>query len=105
MFFYLRVPPSVLVTKREPTPGYSDAYSVGTPKWAFGEKHGQKHRSTTLSPLVRRVFLVNKRTIFFFWGVGDLDAPYRGGHGTLGLVKGISPLISCPLNLSMLVAG
>ena len=53
------------ITKREPTPGYCDANSVGTTKWAFGRKHGQKNRKTTLSPLVR-LFLVKKRTVFFF---------------------------------------
>ena len=26
---------SMLVAKWEPIPGYYDAYSVGTPKWAF----------------------------------------------------------------------
>ena len=57
----------MLVTKREPTHGYNDAYSVGTPNWACWVKSGQKNRKTTVSPMVRRVFLVNKRTIFFFW--------------------------------------
>ena len=66
----------MLVTKREPTPGYCHAYSVGTPKWAFCGKYGLRDCKTKISPMVRRVFLVNKRTIFFF-GVGDLDAPYR----------------------------
>ena len=42
-------------------------------------KHGQKNRKTTLSPLVGRVFLVNKRTIFFFGWVGAFDAPHREG--------------------------
>ena len=52
-------------TEREPTPGYNDAYSVGA-TWG---KQGQKNRKTTLSPLVGRVFLVNKRTTFFLWGL------------------------------------
>ena len=46
----------MLVTKREPTPGYNDAFSVGTPKWAFWEKTGQKHRKTTISPLGETCF-------------------------------------------------
>ena len=54
------------VAKREPIPCYHDAYSVGTPWWAFRGNYGQKERKTTLSPLVRRVLLVNKRTNFFF---------------------------------------
>ena len=57
----------VLVTKREPTPGYRDAYSMGTLKWAFRMKYGLWYGKTSLSPLVGRLFLVNKRTIFFFW--------------------------------------
>ena len=57
---------SMLVAEREPTSGYSVAYSVGTPKWALWEKHGQKKRKTTLSPLVTRVFPVSKRTFFFY---------------------------------------
>ena len=48
------------VTKRQPTPGYNDAYSVGTPKCAFWVKSGQKHRNTLLSPLFRRVFWLTK---------------------------------------------
>ena len=56
-----------LVTKREHTPGYCDAYSVGTPNFLW--KHGQRNRKTTLSPLVGRVFLVNKRTISFWGGL------------------------------------
>ena len=38
------------VTKREPTLGYNDVHSVGTPKWAFWEKNGQKNCKSTLSP-------------------------------------------------------
>ena len=55
------------VTKREPTPGYDGAYSVGTPKWALLEKSGQNLCKTTISPLCKRVFLVNKRTLSC-WG-------------------------------------
>ena len=69
MVHYFRVLLSIPVAKREPTPGYYDAYSVGTPKWAFLEESGQKNRKTTLSPLFRRVLLVNKRTLFFLWGL------------------------------------
>ena len=56
MVYFCCILLSMLVTKREPAPGCNDAHSGGT----------QKNRKTTLSPLVRRVFLVNKRTIFFF---------------------------------------
>ena len=42
MVFYFGVLLSMLVTKREPTLGYEDAYSVGTPEWAFGGNNGQK---------------------------------------------------------------
>ena len=52
----------MLGTKREPTPGYSDAYSVDTLKWAFWKKN----RKTTLSPLFGRVFWL--RGLFSFSG-------------------------------------
>ena len=60
----------MLVAKRDPTPCYHDAYSVGTPKWAFW--------GATLSPLFRRVFS-GKQNSFPFWGAGGVDAPYREG--------------------------
>ena len=76
----------MLVTKREPTPGYNDAHLVGTSNWAFWKNSGQKHRKTTISPLVRRLFLVSKRTVYFFgcWWYGCSKS---GGLGTLVLVK------------------
>ena len=63
VFFSLLL--DMLVAKREPTPCYHDAYSVGTPKWTIGEKGWQKHGETTVSPFVGRFFLVSKRTITF----------------------------------------
>ena len=36
--YFISVLLGMLVTEREPTPGYNDAYSVGTPKWAFWRK-------------------------------------------------------------------
>ena len=45
----------MLVAMREPTPCYHDAYSVGIPKRACGEKSGQNHCKTTVSP-VKNVF-------------------------------------------------
>ena len=67
------------VAKPEPTPCYYGAFSVGTPRWACSGKSGQKHRKTSISPLIRRLFLVGKRTVYFFWGVGGVDAAYREG--------------------------
>ena len=49
------------------TPCYHDAYSVGIPKRACGGKSGQNHCKTTVSPRGNRVFLVSKRTLYFFW--------------------------------------
>ena len=57
----------MLVAMREPTPCYRDAYSVGIPKGAYGGKSGQNHCKTTVSPLIHSVFLVSKRTLYFFW--------------------------------------
>ena len=59
----------MLVAKREPTPCYRDAYLVGIPKGAYGGKSGQNYCKTTVSPLSKSVFLVSKRTLFFFWGM------------------------------------
>ena len=53
----------MLVAMREPTPCYHDAYSVGIPEGAYGEKSGQSHYNTTVSPLIN--FLVSKRTLYF----------------------------------------
>ena len=60
---------NMLVAKREPTPCYHDAYLVGIPKGAYGEKSGQSHCKTTVSPRGKCVFLVSKRTLYFFWVV------------------------------------
>ena len=59
----------MLVAMREPTPCYHDAYSVGIPKGACGGKGRQNHCKTTVSPLLKCVFLVSKRTLYFFWEV------------------------------------
>ena len=93
------------VAKWVPTPCCNDAYLVGTPKWAFGEKGWQKHHETTFSPRFGRFFLVSKRTFLFFWRVICLDAAYWEGPGILGLALVILFLVSYPLNLLMLVAG
>ena len=58
------LPLGILVAKREPTPCYHDAYSVGTPNRAFREKGWQIHCKTMISPFFGRFFLVSKRTIF-----------------------------------------
>ena len=57
----------MLVAKREPAPCYRNAYSVGIPKGAYGVKSGQIYRKTTVSTRGKCVFLVSKRTLYFFW--------------------------------------
>ena len=57
----------MLVAMREPTPCHHDAYAVGIPKGAYGGKSGQIQHKTTVSPLFNCVFLVSKRTLYFFW--------------------------------------
>ena len=69
MVFLLDLLLDMLVAKREPAPCYHDAYSVGIPKGAYGGKSGQIHFKTTVSPRDKCVFLVSKRTLYFFWGV------------------------------------
>ena len=68
MVFVFRLLLDMLVAKWEPAPCYRDAYLVGIPKGAYGRKSGQSHCKTTVSPRGNRVFLVSKRTLFFFWG-------------------------------------
>ena len=73
-----------------------------------GQVWGNTGRKTVrphFLPWLDVFFLVNKPDHFLFWGAGDMDAPRREGLDILVLVGGISPLISCPLSLSMLVAG
>ena len=61
---------NMLVAKREPAPCYHDAYSVGILKGhGWGGKSGQNHCKTTVSPRGKCVFLVSKRTLYFFWVV------------------------------------
>ena len=100
--FYFPFFLDMLVAEREPTPCYHDAFSVGTPKWALWEKSGQKHRETTISPLMRRLFLVSKRTVNFFW-VLVVWMLHIGRAPVLG--KSTSHLASFRLSLSTLVGG
>ena len=92
------------VAKWVPTSCYNDAYSVGTPKWAFWEKGWQRYHETTFSPFFGRFFLVSKRTFYFFWGL-YVGCYILGGPGILGLALAILSLVSYPLNLLMFVAG
>ena len=85
----------MLVAKWVPTPCYNDAYSVGTPKWALWRKNWLKYCKTMIPPFLGRFFLVSKRTFFFFWGSYQVDASHWA----------ILRLVSCLLNLSILVAG
>ena len=77
----------MLVAKWVPTPCYRDAYSVGTPNWAFWEKGWQKYYETMISPLFGRFFLVSKRT-FFSEGF-SVGCYILGGPGILGLALAI----------------
>ena len=63
---FFSIPLGMLVAKWVPTPCCNDAYSVGTPKWAFMGKGWQKHHETTFSPrIIGRFFLVSKRDLLF----------------------------------------
>ena len=72
----------MLVAEWEPTPCYRDAYSVGTPKWAYWGKGWQKHFQTTFSPSCGRFFLVSKGTIFSFGKCYCMDVPYCEGQAS-----------------------
>ena len=65
---------SMRVAKWEPTPCYRDAFSVGTPNWAFREKGWQKHFQTMFSLL--GTFLFGKqKNIFLLWVCYFMDVP------------------------------
>ena len=63
------------------TAGYASSYEGAPPhatmmhiRWVFlkghmGGRAGQNHCKTTVSPLIQSVFLVSKRTLYFFWGL------------------------------------
>ena len=102
MVFKLFLLLDMLVAKWEPTPCYRDAYSVGIPKGACGEKSGQMHK-TTVSPVANVFFLVSKRTLFSGrWWYGCFILV---GQGILGLTGGLSFLVNCLSNLPILVGG
>ncbi len=103
MVFMLFLLLDMQVAKWEPTPCYRDAYSVGIPKGACGEKSGQMHYKTTSSPRGNCVFLVSKRTLYFFWEV--VVWMLHIGRASLGLTGGLSFLVNCLLNLPILVGG
>ena len=88
----------MLVAKREPTPCYRDAHSAGTPKWSYWVKRRQIHWKTTFSPLYGRLFLVSKRTNFFFGRVVvwmlHIGRARHPGPGTRFFT-----LVSCRLSL------
>ena len=55
MIYFWRLLLNMQVTKREPTPGYHDAYLVGIPKGACGERYGLTYCQTKFSsPSTRR---------------------------------------------------
>ena len=94
----------MVVAKREPAPCYHDAYSVGIPKGACGEKCGQIHCKTTVSPRGKCVLLVSKRTLYFSgrWWYGCFTLV---GLGILGLLGGLSFLVNCLSSSPILVGG
>ena len=104
MIVVFSIPLGMLAAKWVPTPCCNDAYSVGIPKWALWEKGWLKHCKTMVSPFLGRFFLVSKRT-FYFSGRLYGGCFISGGPGILGLALVIFILVSCLLNLSMLVAG
>ena len=64
--FFFSIPLGMLVAKREPTPCYHDAYSVGTPNWASWVKGWQKHFKTMVSPFLGRFFFGKQKNYFLF---------------------------------------
>ena len=78
-----------------PTPCYNDAYLVGTPKWAFLEKDWLKHCKTMISPFIGRLFLVSKRTFYFWWVIRWMLHIGRARH------PGPGPRVFMPGQLSI----
>ena len=74
----------MLVAKWVPTPCYNDAYSVGTPKWAFWGKGWQRYHETTFSSLFWTI-LLGKQKDFLFSGGLYVGCYILGGPGILGL--------------------
>ena len=73
------LPLGMLVAKKEPTPCYHDAYSVGTPNGAFWGKTGKNTVRPWFHPCLDVSFwYVNGP--FTFLGSCGLDAPYREGQ-------------------------
>ena len=48
----------------------------------MGGRAGRIYCKTTVSPRGNRVFLVSKRTLFFFWEEGGMDASYWSGSAS-----------------------
>ena len=71
------LPLGMLVAKWEPTPCYRDAYSVGTPNWAFRMKGWQKHCKTMFPPFFWTFLFGEQKNIFLFWVRGySMDVPF-----------------------------
>ena len=77
MFYVFRMLLNMLVTKREPTPGYNDAYTVGIPQGAYGRRYGQTHCKTKFSLHVGGDFWL--RDHFLFLATAGVDAVYWSG--------------------------
>ena len=74
----------MLVTKREPTPGYNDTYSVGTPTWAFGRKAGKNTVRPRFPTWLDVFFWLASGPFTFFWvRRGGMDAPFLEGSTPL----------------------
>ena len=88
----------MLVAKWVPTPCYDDAYSVGTPRWAFWGEGWQKHYGTTFSTRFGRVLSGKQKGLFIFSGEFYVGCFILGGLGILGLALAILSQVSYPLN-------
>ena len=102
-FFYFWILLDMLVGEWEPTPCYRDAYLVRTQSGILG-KGWQNHCKTTVSPLYGRLFMVSKRTIFFFWEV-VVWMLHIGRARHLGLGTRFFTPGQLPVSLSMSVGG
>ena len=71
----------MLVAKREPTPCYHVAYSVGTPRWAFGRKACKITVRPRFPPCLGMFSWLTKG-LYSFWEVGNMDAPYWEGQAS-----------------------
>ena len=76
MVLFVSVLLDMLVAKWKPIPCYHDAFSVGTPNWAFREKGWQMHCKTMFPPFFGTFLFGKQKNILLFVGAYFMGVPY-----------------------------